>query len=431
MKIKIELIAVMLLFFSNNMFAGGIDHNIYSGAKSVSLNGLYIAGSDGIIKSFSNPAGLIYLNETDVEVSILDYLAQSSFDSPTRGLYNSLREDDFGFSGGINWSVSETFKASLSFQQAVSYNVAWPYANYYKQDSLSALLVFNFFNELNINAITVSAAYRMDNIAIGISPVLYNLKSKIAFPRDNNLWLSGVGTAAYQFEYELDGWAFGFIVGSIVEFSNDLKLGLSIKSGYSADLEGKAKSNMFSITDSTTNNTTITNSIEIPWILGLGAVYSVSDNINLNLDIQYSTWGSTQSAVSNVFGNSIWQNNLSATDERSGINGSSFSLSYKNTFDLGLGFEYVSGSNISYRAGYRFSQSPNTDQTYTMLFPSVDQHLFSVGAGLREGNLILDAALLYSFGVKNEIINTQVPAVSGAYSYDAIIPVINLKYVVF
>ena len=66
-----------------------------------------------------------------------------------------------------------------------------------------------------------------------------------------------------------------------------------------------------------------------------------------------------------------------------------------------------------------------------MLFPSVDQHIFSVGAGLREGNLILDAALLYSFGVKTEVSNNQIPSVSGSYNYDTIIPMVNLKYVLF
>src|SRR5574338_167770 len=431
MKIKIELIILLVVFYANTSFAGGVDHHIYSGAKSLALNGLYVAGSDGSIKTFSNPAGLNYLNGFEVDLSVSDFLSQSTFESSTRGLFKSLREDDFGFSGGINWAVSDNFKASLSFQQVVNYNVSWPYANYYKQDSLSALLVFDFYNKLNINAIAAAVAYRMDNVLIGVSPVLYNVKNKIAFPQNNDLWSSGIGTAAYQFEYNLDAWAFGFVVGSIIEFSDEFKIGLSIRSGFSADLEGDAKSNMFSVTDSTVNQTTITNSIEMPWIFSIGGVYSINPNLNLNLDFQYSTWGSTQSSINNSFGNSIWQNNLSVTDAGSGINGSSFNLAYKNTFDVGLGFEYISSSNISYRAGYRFSQSPNSNSTYNLLFPAVDHHTFSLGAGLREGNFILDAVLIYSVGIKTEVNNDQITSVAGSYNYDSVSPVINLKYVVF
>jgi long-subunit fatty acid transport protein len=232
----------------------------------------------------------------------------------------------------------------------------------------------------------------------------------LLFLRTTPLWTSGVGTAAYQFEYNMEAWTFGLNAGIIAELSPEFNLALSVRSAYSADLEGDAKSRLFAVTDSTDEVTDIKSAFEMPWILGVGAVYSFSPEININFDIQYSLWGSTQESASISFNNSIWQNSLNQTDPGSGVDAGRFNYEYRNTLDIGLGFEYISSGNISYRAGYLFSQSQNSEVTYNMLFPSVDRHTLTIGAGLSEGNLQFDAALLYSFGVRKEVSDMKFPS---------------------
>jgi long-subunit fatty acid transport protein len=430
---KRNLTLILILIFSHTavLFAGGTDTRLKSSSKTVSLNGLYFAGSDGIIKSFINPAGLIYLNESGIEFTILDCLAQNSFESSSGELYNSLREDEFSFSGGFLWSVSDEIKTAFSYQEAVGYKSSWPYAQYYQQDSLNALFVFDLYNDLKVDAISASISYRFGNIVFGVSPVLYHITNKVAFSQDNQMWTSGVGTAAYQFEYDEDAWTFGFNLGAIAEFSDAFKVGLSVRSSYSADLEGTAKSKMFAVTDSTDETTTVMSNFEMPWIIGLGSVYSFTSNINLNIDIQYSLWGSTATSINHKFGNQIWQDNLTSTDPTSGINGGTFTLNYNNTLDLGIGFEYVSESMISYRVGYLYSQSPNSNETYSFLYPAVDTHTMSLGVGLREGNLLFDASLSYTMGIERAVNTSTTENLKGTYDYDSIIPMVTLKYIIF
>jgi long-subunit fatty acid transport protein len=430
---KRNLTLILILIFSHTaiLFAGGTDTRLKSSSKTVSLNGLYFAGSDGIIKSFINPAGLIYLNESGIEFTILDCLAQNSFESSSGELYNSLREDEFSINGGFLWSVSDEMKTAFSYQEAVGYKTSWPYAQYYQQDSLNALLVFDLYNDLKVDAISASISYRFGNIIFGLSPLLYHITNKVAFSQDNQKWTSGVGAAAYQFEYDEDAWTFGLNLGAIAEFSDAFKVGLSVRSSYSADLEGTAKSKMFADTDSTDEATTVISNFEMPWIIGLGSVYSFTSNINLNIDFQYSLWGSTATSINHKFGNLIWQDNLTSTDPTSGINGGTFTLNYNNTIDLGIGFEYVSESMISYRVGYLFSQSPNSNETYSFLYPAVDTHTMSIGVGLREGNLLFDAALSYSIGVEKTVSENTVGNLNGNYNYDSIIPMVTLKYIIF
>lgn len=430
MKTNFYLTIIFAFVFSCNVMGGGIETKPITSSKTVSLNGLYFAGADGISKSFSNPAGLIYINESGIEFSALDRLAQSEFDNPSRGLFKSFREDEFNFNGGFIWSISDQLKTAISYQQVFDYNVSWPYANYFKTDSLSSLLVFDFYNKINVEAFSAAVAYRFNDFVFGITPVLYHVSNKIAFPQNNSLWTSGVGTAAYQFEYDMEAWTFGFNAGIIAELTSDLNIAFSLRSAYSADLEGDAKSRMFAVTDSTDELTDIKSTFEMPWMLGVGAVYSFSPEIKINLDIQYSLWGSTQESANISFNNSIWQNSLNQTDPGSGVHASRFNFEYRNTLDIGLGFEYTSPSDISYRAGYLFTQSHNSDFTYSMLFPSVDRHTLTIGAGLSEGNLRFDAALLYSFGVKKEVVN-EIPILSGAYNYDIIIPMVTIQYLIF
>lgn len=431
MKRNLTLILIITISNAAILFAGGTDTRVKSNSKTVSLNGLYFAGSDGIIKSFINPAGLIYLNESGIEFTILDCLAQNSFESSSGELYNSLREDEFSFSGGFLWSVSDEIKTAFSYQEAVGYKSSWPYAQYYQQDSLNALLVFDLYNDLKVDAISASISYRFGNIVFGLSPVLYHITNKVAFSQDNQMWTSGVGNAAYQFEYDEDAWTFGFNLGAITEFSDAFRVGLSVRSSYSADLEGSAKSKMFAVTDSTDETTTVISNFEMPWIIGIGSVYSLTSSINLNIDIQYSLWGSTASSINHKFGNQIWQDNLISTDPTSGINGGTFTLNYNNTWDLGIGFEYVSESLISYRVGYLYSQSPNSNETYSFLYPAVDTHTMSLGVGLREGNLLFDASLSYTMGIERAVNTSTIENLKGTYDYDSIIPMVTLKYIIF
>jgi long-subunit fatty acid transport protein len=99
--------------------------------------------------------------------------------------------------------------------------------------------------------------------------------------------------------------------------------------------------------------------------------------------------------------------------------------------DLGIGFEYVSESMISYRVGYLYSQSPNSNETYSFLYPAVDTHTMSLGVGLKEGNLLFDASLSYTMGIERAVNTSTIANLKGTYDYDSIIPMVTLKYIIF
>ena len=428
---KLNLSAVLLIFlivFSPQIsLAAGSNFSYVQGAKTLSLGGLYFGGSEGVSNIISNPAGLGFLSGREINLNIVDYSGEQQFNNPPRSDFHSFKDDNININGGAFWSISENITIAAGYNKLLDYLIKWPFVMYRQQDSSSAVTAFEFSNHMYINAFSPAVAVKFGKIAVGLSGSVYQVKQVTAFPQANNKWFQNIGEAAYQFNYMLDGWSFGFNLGVIGEVSSSLKIGASVKSGFKTDLSGNAKSLMFADLDSTASEVDINSQFEMPWEFGLGIIYSLNENVKVNVDGLYSLWGSFQKNINYNFGNSIWQAGLKDIDSVSGINAASFNLDYKNTLTAGVGIEIIPGGELTYRLGYKFSASPNSISTYNMLFPTVDQHWFSFGVGYVNEDISADLNITYGIGVKKEIINNY-PSLTGEYSSSTLIPAITIRY---
>ncbi|MFO7446796.1 MAG: outer membrane protein transport protein [Ignavibacteriaceae bacterium] len=431
MKLKKYFQAIFLTIIMYSItFAGGNDLNSNFNSRSFSLNGLYFAGSPGLSSVQSNPAGLIYLTGSAIEASLIDYVIQNEFDSPDRGLYKSYKQDIFSIGGGLYWNFSNGFTAAISYHPVINSSIDWPFVTQRTRgfDSTTATLAFSMLNRLEINSVSPSVAFRIGGLAVGVTANIYHAVEQISFPRLNPLWNDSIGLAAYQFSYNLDGWGYGGTIGLMYDFSETFRIGVTAKSGTVIDVEGDAKSNMFADLDSTASTVNASSEVEIPWRFGIGGLYKLNESTVINVDFAFNLWGSTQEELSYTFDNSIWQNRTSQTDSLSGVAANSITLGYDNSFEFGAGIEHSSAAGLIYRAGYRFSQTYNTSSTYNFLFPSVDQHVVSIGIGYRNESLVIDAGLAYSFGVSAEVTSSVNSILAGEYSAGGYIPSLTLKY---
>lgn len=418
---------LLILFADFNLNAGDANFSTSARAKTLSLNGMYFAGTDGLQSVLGNPSMFSILNSKGIELYIINRIGEQEYENMQNDLYQSFRDDDFSFGGGIFWSFSPSFSAALSYQRAFDYRTNWPFVYLFTTNSISSLYAFDFFNELTADAASASFAYKLDKITIGVSAHFYYVEQHTSFPRSNERFNQGLGQAGYQISYNLDGYSFGFNLGASLQLNDQLRFGLMTRSGYNTDLEGTASSNLFAEIDSISSAANLESTFEMPWIIGGGMIFEWSDNLKLNLDVVYNLWSSTQKTYDFTFDNSVWQQNLSSVDSLTGINASSFNLSFENSFDAGIGVEYKM-SNIQFRTSYRFSQSPNTDASYNMLFPAVDQHWISIGLGYQDGNLIIDAAAAYAFGISKEVPKEGSMNLPGKYSSSVILPAVTLRY---
>ena len=421
------LIFLQILLLNTFIIPGDPNFSAASRAKTLSLNGLYFAGTDGLQSVLGNPSMLSLLHSKGIEFFINDHSGQQEFENLQNDLFKSFQVDDFSFGGGIFWALSPILTAALSYQRAIDYKVSWPFANLFSNDSSSSLLAFDFYNQITIDAASASFAFKFDQVSVGGSANFYYVEQHTSFPRSNERWNQGSGLAAYQFNYNQDGYSFGFNLGASFQVIDQLGAGIMTRSGYKADLEGTSESSMFAQLDSTSSLVNISGTFEMPWVFGAGLVYEWTEDLKINLDMQYNLWSGIQKTFDFTFDNSTWQQNLSSIDSLTTITAASFTLSFDNSIDAGLGIEYKT-SDLVLRTGYRFSQSPNTDDTYNMLFPSVDQHWVSIGIGYQEENLLIDATVAYAFGIAKEVMKPGIRNLSGSYSSTMIMPNVTIRY---
>lgn len=428
MRTKSLVIFLILFLIAGNIYAGGAELNVVTRAKTLSLNGLYFAGSDGLNSVLGNPAGLTLTDKKYIEFSIADMIGQQQFEGDSKGLHKSFEEDHFAIDGGLAWSFSPDFAMALCYQRAINYNVSWPFLAYQSTDSTSSISAFDLYNSIKIDAASISGSFRFSGFSIGVTLTAYQVKQETAFPQENLSWYdsASTGLAAYQFKYNEDAWTFGFGLGMLYQFTPDLQIGLMARSGYSADLSGTAESQMFADLDSSVSKVDLSSKIEMPWIFGGGLVYHLNESLIINADLQYSMWSSTQESIKYDFNNPVWQNNVPAADTLSGISADKSTLDFRNSIDAGVGLEYLL-SDIKLRLGYRYSQSPNSESTYSYLYPCVNQNWISLGLGYEDKNLSADLTIAYAFGINKEITHSKT-GFNGTYDSNLVYPAITIHY---
>jgi len=425
-KIFTLILSFLFLGINTSIVAGDATLRSISRARTSSLDGLYIAGIDGLNNSFSNVAGLAYLNSKSIELALMDLIGQSELDNHVNGLYRSFQEDNVALSAGIIFPFAENMVLSLSYQRAYDYNVNWPFAVLTSTDSSSVLQTFDLYNNINIDAILTSVALKFGSFSIGAALDIFNLKYKSALPVTNSEWGDTLGLPAYQMEYNMDAWSFGFNVGLMYDINEDLRLGAFVRSSFSADLEGEAKSDLLSRIDSVSAQSGVSTTFEYPWVFGAGLLYKISPVWIINLDFQYSLFGSGSESLQMNFSDPGWNAKDFQIDQLTGIDPSNILFAFENSFDAGAGIEY-SLTDWSFRGGYRFSQSQNSTASYNFLFPTVDQHWISLGLGYNDTEYFIDLSAAYAFGKDTEVVS--VPAISGKYDSETVNVSMTLKYV--
>jgi long-subunit fatty acid transport protein len=421
-----NLILLILLFvFQSSIFAGDPTFRSVPRARTLSLNGLYIAGIDGTNGSLSNAASLAYFKSNTIELSFVDMIGQPEIDNPTNGLYNAFQQDNVPFTAGFILPLSENLVIALSYQQAYSYNVNWPYAVLTSTDSSSYLQTFDLYNRINVGAILPSISLKLGKISFGATFDIYNVDYETAFPISNPNWGDTLGLPIYQMQYDMSNWCFGFNVGLMVEILEDLRFGAFVRSGFSSDLDGIAQSDFFGEVDSIASSSSVSTNYRYPWVFGAGVLYNLAPDLSINIDALYSLFSSNKS-LDMTFSDPDWEAKNLGIDPLMGINPSNILLDFEDAIDIGIGLEYIS-SSWSFRSGYRFSQTQNSETSYNFLFPTVDRHWISLGFGYHDSIYYVDFGAAYAFGV-NRTINSYIP-ISGNYDSETIDVSLTLKYV--
>jgi len=163
---------------------------------------------------------------------------------------------------------------------------------------------------------------------------------------------------------------------------------------------------------------------------GIGILYKPTDQLNLNIDLSSEFWGSTQSKLDFNYSDTAWSAIIAAAprDSITGYWRSEMPFYDRNSFVFAIGLEYSGENNLKYRVGYNYQTTPNSDRSYSLLLPNVNQHRISAGIGFLFNQFYLDLSIAYSVGVAKDIKKSQDEYFYGKYDTKTIIPSINVEY---
>ncbi len=233
---------------------------------------------------------------------------------------------------------------------------------------------------LNINPTIAFPVHESVYIGVGLDVVYSSLELKAL---DG---ISSPGTIVSS-EGEGDGWGIGGNIGVTWLPTARQRVAATYRSRVDIDYKGDLKAG---------GAGDFATTIKYPNIIGLGYGIQLTDNIQIETQLEWLQWSvnDTQTLVADGTASTVDND-------------------WDDTFTIGLGGSWAATDALVVRAGYAFIPSPIPDATVTPLLADEDRHALSLGLGYALGSHVIDVA--YTFSIYNDRNSTP----SGAYEVDS------------
>ena len=421
-KTVILLIMFFLLFLGTGPFTHGAGFLIYEhGAAAMAMGGAFVAIANNPTAIFHNPAGIAWLEGTQISfgttlITPKNSLSLPNWPDPT---YHSIKGESLLFYPSnfyISHKVNDRITAGFGFFTPYGLGTEWPKDYPLKYIATSDDMKTFFFNpalafKVNENlsvAFGVSYIYstltfelveREDNIVdlgplIGLpEPVWASVDVPIIFKANGSGWGLNAGALYKGENFSLGfNWRGGFKI----EYDGDLELEspqLLIPSPYDqlipsaviAAISAQVEEIIPSEGDAST-------SFNFPHIFGVGAAFNLTESLLFTADFHYILWSSFDEYVVDV-------------DVPLAIPGVEFKdkeveENWKDSFVLRGGFQYMLNENFALRAGILYDQTPQPAETMDPVLPDASRWAFTGGFGYKSGNFVVNVA--YQFELFND-----------------------------
>lgn len=427
---KRYVLVLIIIIHGNVMIAGDSNMAPITSTRALSLGGYYYAGRDNVTSAYSNPAKVLCYPGIGFDINVNSIAGQNSLKKPDGDLHRSFLSYDLIGSAGLYWTKKRLGFGLIYNNQALHYSVRWPLAMLFEVNGSDRVYGYKLTSRLQADAISPVIGFKISQVFLGISANIYSINRELAYPMSNPDFKTNGGDPTYQLTMKQNGNAIAWNAGFLAMISHHLRIGGSIRTGVTSELSGNAFSKIFFDVDSTSQKSKVSSQIEIPLSGGLGIIYKLNDRMSVNLDATLSLWSNTASSVEYIYSDTAWVSRLPEYNQDSitGYYWEEQLREFENSLDIGLGIEYKTDSNMYYRFGYRFTQTPNSERNYSLLFPEVNRHWVSLGLGYQQGDYIFDLGIIYSVGISTKVSENDNQYFSGKYSSRTVIPSLNIRY---
>ena len=390
MRKYITAIAIFsLVFFGLSSLSHGAGFLIYEhGAAAMAMAGAFVAVADNPTAVFHNPAGIAFLDGTQISLGttlILPSYSLSLPNWPDPAFHTVDTESKLFYPSTfyISHKLSDRIVAGFGFFNPYGLGLEWPAEYPLKYISTKDDMKTFFFNP--------TIAVKLDenfSVGVGVSYIYSTLKFELVNLVDLTLYGGSVYDVPVSIE-EGTGSAWGLNAGALYKGEN-FSLGVNWRGGFDIDFEGKLDYDNSEIPAPfqpfVPTEAEVITTFHIPHILGFGAAFNLTDSLMLTADFHYILW-SSYDKFDIVVDNPDPIPNETLTIEEN----------WKDSYVLRGGFQYMVNENFALRAGALYDKTPQPVETMDPILPDANRWALTGGFGYKSGNFVINVA--YQFEV--------------------------------
>jgi len=409
--IKNLLISTLVVFatlFSlcQSAIAGGFDNSAFMGMKAASMGGTFTGIASDASASFYNPAGMSFIEYSQISAGAAFRIGSTSYLSPYSGNSDMTNKFSTNFHlygvGKINEKIAVGLSINTPFCLRSSWDENWTGRFIVRETKLSATYI------------QPSVSYLFgDKFSVAAGPIF-------ALGKNYHTRAIHYNSSAGELGAELDGNSngFGFNIGLFLKANDNFRAGLNYRSAVNMKVdEGDVSfSNVpSSLVDEFPASTSFSAEYTMPSVISLGTSFNLVRDLIIGIDISYTTWSSFDTLEFTF-------KNEPQLDYGNG-------MFYENTFAIRLGAEYKVSDKLALRGGIAFDQSPVPDDYLSPANPDADKFAFSAGGSIMFSEKItLDVAYMLESMREREVTNSELQF-SGNYKSLSNIFGLTLNYV--
>jgi long-chain fatty acid transport protein len=381
-------------------FVHGSGFLIYEhGASAMAMGGAFVSIANNASAIFHNPAGIAFLNGTQIYTGTTLITSKGSLSLPNwpDSKFKTVKQESQWFYPStfyISHRFSDRVAAGFGFFSPYGLGAKWPKDYPLRFISTRDDMKTFFFNP----AIALKLS---ENFSLGFG-VSY-IYSTIGFDLVELVDLSKLNPFLKSYEVPINlkanGDSWGFNAGALYKGEN-FSFGLNWRSGFKIKFEGDLAldtANIPAVVRSLfpTEGTAET-SFNFPHILGAGASFNLAPNFLLSADVQYILWSSYDKYTVKV-----------------GVPGfadKEVEENWKDSFIFRGGFEYKVNENFALRAGVLHDQTPQPEESVDPVLPDAKRWALTGGFGYKIGYFVLDLAYQLELFSDRKSPNRNIPA---------------------
>lgn len=372
------------------------------GSKAMGMAGAFTAQADDPSLLFHNAGGLGFVEERQISTGLTwirgdkaEFEGANPF--PGEG-YRHEQEGLSEFPPHLYWvqPINETWKFGLGVFAPFGLTTEWENPDQFAGRFLSTRAALRSFD------VNPTLGWQVtDNFGIGIGAVArfsdVELSRHIPAINPFTQRVADVGRLELGSDF---GTGYGFNVGLLHKVNNSFSWGLSYRSKVEIDYEGEARVDQV-LTGNAQFDAAVRNqipfgrdlpvetTIEFPDMASLGLAFSLTPNLLLETDANWTGWSTFAEVPINFTGTTTGGAGNSLPDAE-------IPEDWDDAYNYRAGLRWSSSATTQWRIGYVFDETPQPEEAVSPLLPDSDRTGFTLGYGYNPaGGLGFDVALMY------------------------------------